>query len=80
MLAEYIAKAYNYGGDIMRAKTLFLIIMIMAYGYYLRTMSAELQRRAEGVKRQYYSAIELAEKSSDSAAMNTELAQYTTGK
>lgn len=64
----------------MRAKTLFLIIMITAYGYYLRTMSAELQRRAEGVKRQYAAAIELAAKSADSATPNTVLVQYATGR
>ena len=50
MLVDYVAQAYNYGGYNMRAKTLFLIIMIMAYGYYLRTMSAELDRRVAAVK------------------------------
>jgi hypothetical protein len=41
----------------MRAKTLFLIMIITAYGYYLHAMSGAVQRRADGLMHQYRAAL-----------------------
>jgi len=62
----------------MRAKTLFLIMIITAYGYYLHTMSGAVQRQADGLMRQYSAALITASETADYSAPNNLVVQNPT--
>lgn len=64
----------------MRAKTLFLIMIISAYGYYLHSMSGTVQRQADGLMRQYNAAITAASEEPDYSAPNNLVVQNLTAK
>jgi hypothetical protein len=60
----------------MRAKTLFLIMIISAYGYYLHSMSGAVQRQADGLMRQYNAAITTVSEAPDYSSPNNLVVQY----
>ncbi len=78
MLARPGLAGYNNSlkGNFMRAKTLLLITILAAYGYYLRTMSVALNNRADGLMEQYNAALSVATQMSGDVPANNLVVQY----
>lgn len=64
----------------MRIKTLFIILALMAYGYYLQSTQKAVLAQLDQVGGVYQRAVTQAEEMTNNTKVSTELVQYSSGK
>jgi hypothetical protein len=64
----------------MRTKILFIVMALIAYGYYLQATQSAVMGQIEGIGSMYQRAMTQAEEMANNTRVNTELVQYSPGK
>ena len=64
----------------MRTKILFIVMALIAYGYYLQATQSAVMGQIEGIGSMYQRAMTHAEEMANNTRVNTELVQYSPGK
>ncbi len=64
----------------MRAKVLFIVLALVAYGHYLQTTQKAVSAQLDQIGGVYQRAMIQAEEMANNAKVSNELVQYSSGK
>lgn len=76
MLVLTLDQGYNNPRSLMRTKTLLLITILAAYGYYLHALSGAAQHHVDALRGQYNAALSSIDQQQVYDTASNQVVQY----